>query len=316
MGVADATTGKANYTEDDVKTAARVFTGWNLVSGQEGTLTIGTTVYSIFQYAFSFNSRAHDTAAKAFTFPIYPDGTQTIPPRDAALGLQDGLDFLAGLVQHPSTATRLATKLYQFFVNDIAPPAAGPVSTIAGWLRSTDFDMKAVMRNIFLSDFFLADENFFARYRWPVEHLIGVLKTLGPGTTPLVNYVSSLDAMNEKLYDPPTVEGYKGGATWINASTMLARANIVLTPLQNHPTDFVTQVTNAGPGVTGTAAAFVDYWLRQFGITKPDPAFRDDLISFVASGSGVGWSGTANQVRAKTQALIHLIGGSAEFVFA
>src|SRR5262249_11188602 len=158
-----------------------------------------------------------------------------------------------------------------------------------GWLQSTNFDMRAVMRNIFLSDFFLADENYFARYRWPVEHVVGVLKALGPGTVnPLVNYVGSLDQMNEKLYDPPTVEGYTGGAAWLNASTMLARANIVLTPLSSRTNDFVNLVTAAGPGVTGTAGAFVDFWLRQFGITRPDPTFRDDLIAFVTSGAGAG----------------------------
>ena len=38
----------------------------------------------------------HDTAAKTFSFPIYPDGSTTIPARSAADGMQDGIDFIDG----------------------------------------------------------------------------------------------------------------------------------------------------------------------------------------------------------------------------
>lgn len=318
MGLLNAA-GQPNYTEDDVKAAARIFTGWNLAIGQVGTLTLGTTTYPVNQYTFLYNSRGHDTDPKTFTFPIYPDGTRTIPTRVATAGAQDGLDFLAALVRHPSTALRLATKLYQFFVNDITPPSTA-VNTIAGWLQTSNFDMRTVMRNIFLSDFFLADENFNAHYRWPVEHVISLVKTLGPGTIPLANFLGYLDQMDEKLYDPPTVEGYKGGASWINTTTMLARGNVVspatglLTGGRN--TEFVNLAVAQGTAVTRNAATFVDFWLQRFGITQPEATFRNELITFVSSGTGAGWTGTTNQMNSKTQPLIHLIGSSAEYAFA
>jgi uncharacterized protein (DUF1800 family) len=283
MGVVDAT-GTSNYTESDVKVAARVFTGWNLQATRVTTITIGNNSYPLNQYSFLYNSRNHDLDPKTFTFPIFPSGANanTIPARTATAGVQDGLDFLAALVRHPATATRLATKLYQFFVNDITPAAAGPIATIAGWLTSSGFNMRTVMGQLFLSDFFLDDANVAARYRWPVEHVIGALKTLGPGTTPLQNYLTPLAQMNEVLLDPPSVEGYKGGPNWFTSNTMLARANFGRDFAAKRD-DMVTLATQAG--VKNDPGQLVDFFLVRMGIFHPDPALRADLIQYVLAGS-------------------------------
>ena len=76
------TVGVGNYTEPDVKAAARVFTGWNLQ--RPGTATDGTQ-----HYAFAYNANQHETTAKTFSFAIYSDGSKTIPARPAAQGMQD-----------------------------------------------------------------------------------------------------------------------------------------------------------------------------------------------------------------------------------
>ena len=66
------TRGVGFYTEDDVYAAARVFTGWNLLG--DGRTTTGA-------FKFVYNVNAHETSAKTFSFPIYPDGGRTIPAR-------------------------------------------------------------------------------------------------------------------------------------------------------------------------------------------------------------------------------------------
>jgi uncharacterized protein (DUF1800 family) len=314
MGVVDAT-GTPNYTESDVKAAARVFTGWNLQATRVTTVTIGNNSSPLNKYSFLYNSRNHDTNAKSFTFPIYEGGTNpnTIPARTATAGALDGLDFLAALVRHPSTATRLATKLYQFFVNDITPAAAGPITQIADWLTSSGFSMRTVMGQLFLSDFFLDDANVSARYRWPVEHVIGALKTLGPGTTPLQNYLTPLSQMNEILLDPPTVEGYKGGPTWFTSNTMIARANFGRDFAATRRDDLIAGATQAG--AKNNPGQLVDFFLTRMGVFDPDPALRAELVQYVQSGSGTPWTGSAAQLRAKVPALIHLITGSADYAF-
>ena len=67
------TMGVGNYTEEDVYAGARVFTGWNLTGRQAATATP--------YYNFLYNANQHDTTAKTFTFPIYPNGDKTIPAR-------------------------------------------------------------------------------------------------------------------------------------------------------------------------------------------------------------------------------------------
>jgi len=100
------TWGVGNYTEQDVYAAARVFTGWNLRNATGGLFTSPETYYE-----FVYNPGQHDTTAKTFTFPIYGDGTRTIPARSAIDGMQDGMDFSTALAQHPETTGRLARML-------------------------------------------------------------------------------------------------------------------------------------------------------------------------------------------------------------
>ena len=106
--------------------AARVFTGWNLRNATGGLFTNPNTYYE-----FVFNPGQHDTTAKTFTFPIYGDGTRTIPARSAADGMQDGIDFITALAQHPETARRLARKLWNFFVSELEAPDPAFVEGVA-----------------------------------------------------------------------------------------------------------------------------------------------------------------------------------------
>ncbi len=76
--------GVGTFEESDVYAGARVFTGWNL-SRVGGNATTG-------YYQFNYAANQHDTAAKDFSFPIYPDGNRRIPARSDAQGMQDGID--------------------------------------------------------------------------------------------------------------------------------------------------------------------------------------------------------------------------------
>jgi len=118
------TIGVGQFTEADVRAAARVFTGWTLQR-------IGDGDESGVFYQFIFNAAQHDADAKTFSFPIYADGSRTIPSRATASGMEDGLDFLAALARHPETARRLARKLWSFFVSEVHPPDEGFVAQMS-----------------------------------------------------------------------------------------------------------------------------------------------------------------------------------------
>src|SRR5688500_9055507 len=102
------TVGVGNYTEADVYAAARVFTGWNLRQSDD---------YRQDEYGdmnayqeFVYNADQHETSEKTFSFPIYSNGSRSIPARSASDGMQDGVDLITALAVHPETGRRLARK--------------------------------------------------------------------------------------------------------------------------------------------------------------------------------------------------------------
>ena len=106
-------------------------------------------------YAFYYDSRQHETTAKEFTFPIYPDGSKTIPARSAADGMQDGIDLIDAVVRHPATGPRLARKLYAYFVNEVDPPDERLIADMASDYYSSGFEIKPMLIRLFASPQFV-----------------------------------------------------------------------------------------------------------------------------------------------------------------
>ena len=152
------TMGVGHYTEPDVYAAARVFTGWNL------RLIGGNNLDPNAYYEFVYNAAQHEPTAKTFTFPIYRDGGRTIPARAAADGMQDGLDFMTALANHPETARRLARKLWGFFVSEVEAPPEEFVGTAAGIYLNNDTEMRPVLDYVLTSGWFQDARSLYARF--------------------------------------------------------------------------------------------------------------------------------------------------------
>jgi uncharacterized protein (DUF1800 family) len=185
------TVGLGNYSEDDVKAAARAFTGHTLDRS--------------FQY--NFNPNQHDFSDKTFM---------------GQTGAFDADDILAILVRQPATARFITTKLFRFFVHDHPEPAT--IDRLAAMFTSSGFEIRSVLGDLFSGPEFLSPAAFHAQIRQPVDLVIGSLKALdvqavGP------DVVATLRRMGEDLLDPPDVSGWKGGPAWINSSTLFARFN-------------------------------------------------------------------------------------------
>src|SRR5205823_1557424 len=83
-------------------------------------------------YQFAYVASQHDTNAKTFSFPMYADGTKTIPARPSADGLQDALDLIAALASSPETARSLEQSCIASSCRNLA--ASRRISSI-GWRR-------------------------------------------------------------------------------------------------------------------------------------------------------------------------------------
>ena len=302
------TWGIGNYTEQDVYAAARVFTGWNLrTSGEARDVATG-------YYEFVYNANQHETAAKVFSFPIYPGGGSTIPSRSAGEGYQDGVDFINALAMHPETARRLARKLWSYFVSEATAAEPAFVEAVAGVYLQSGTEMKPVLRYILRSPWFNDPTYYYTRYSWPVEFVVRAIKEVGyvgfsvdSARTPLTN-------MGQTLFEPPDVAGWGLGTDWFTTGAMLARMNFTATLTSNQRFNLVRE---AVPDLSSPDLSSPDLLLAYL-LERMTPAHYDiepyiDLQRYLAAGGA--WTGSESQLNTKASGLARLIAGSGEYQF-
>ena len=187
------TLGRGNYTETDVKEAARAFTGWNF--DKDG--------------AFDFKKRTHDADSKTVL---------------GQTGNYDGDDVLNILLKNPQTANFICKKMYKFFVNEKVDDTN--VQYLAKRFFKNNYDIKKLLEDIFTSDWFYDEKNIGTKIKSPVELMVGIRRFL-----PLT--MDNDDAqllfqrvLGQILFYPPNVAGWPGGKNWIDSSTLMVRLQI------------------------------------------------------------------------------------------
>jgi uncharacterized protein (DUF1800 family) len=294
------TMGVGNYTEEDVYAAARVFTGWNLQ--RPGLATDGSQ-----HYEFIYNAGQHETTAKTFSFQIYSNGSKTIPARSAAEGMQDGLDLIEALAANPNTGRYLAKKLFKFFVSEFREPDAAFLDRIASVYLQSRYDMKAVVREVFLTPQFWDAASYFARYAWPVEFVVRALKDIGWVGFSVNDALTPLSNMGQVLYEPPDVSGWDAGATWFATGAMLARMNFAASLAANQKFNLAV----AARASSKTPEALLSFFQDELVSAPMDSSASAEFLNYLRATTA--WTGSDAQVQAKSAGLVHLIAGSPEY---
>jgi uncharacterized protein (DUF1800 family) len=208
--------GIGNYSEDDVKAAARAFTGWTL------SPTLPRQPYGRFDWEFEYRPDLHDDSEKTFL---------------GETGRWNGEDIVNIIVKQPATARFIARHLYNFFVADepqvpawsIEPPRdPHAIDAIAAAFRESNYDMRAVLRTLFLSDFFRSETAYLTKVKSPVEHVIGTVRLVKDFTFPklgLREIALECRYMGQDLLNPPSVEGWHTGKEWIDTGCLVERIN-------------------------------------------------------------------------------------------
>jgi uncharacterized protein (DUF1800 family) len=293
------TMGVGNYVEADVYAGARVFTGWNLsrVGG------VADTGY----YRFGYDSRNHETTAKEFTFPIYPNGGKTIPARSAADGMQDGIDLLDAVVRHPATGPRLARKLYGYFVNEVDTPDAKLIADMASDYYSSGFEIKPMLIRLFVSPQFTDPSNYFKRYSWPAEFVVRSIKEMGWTGFSVNDALNPLITMGQQLFEPPDVSGWDLGQSWFTSGAMLGRMNFAAQLATNQKFELRNKVRGQVASPEGLVS-----WALDRMTTPSFPADSYNALVDYARAGGA-WTGSDTQLATKASGLAHLIVGSGEY---
>ena len=296
------TVGVGNYAESDVYAAARVFTGWNLRQS-EAYKSADANSYQEFVY----NADQHEPTAKTFSFPIYSNGSGTIPERSPAAGMQDGIDLVTALAFNPNTARRLAGKLWNFFISEILPPDPRFIDSTAAVYLQNGTEMKPVMRSILTSQWFNDPAIRNTRYSWPAEFVARAIKevgwqgfTLDKARTPLAN-------MGQLLFEPPNVGGWPLGANWFSTSTMLARTNFAAA-LVTTQKDALAAMPEPD---SRTPQALLAALLTRLTTAPLDAAPQQSLTSYLVAGGP--WTGSASQLNTRAAGLARLLVGSSEY---
>jgi len=294
------TMGVGNYTEQDVYAGARVFTGWNLQ--RPGSASDGSQ-----HYEFMYVPAQHDTASKTFSFPIYVDGNKTIPARSMSDGMQDGIDLINALAANPNTGRYLARKLFRFFVSEFREPDPSFITRIAGVYANSRYDMRIVMREVFLTPEFWDPSSYWARYSWPAELVVRTLKDVGWSGFSADSTLTPLANMGQTLFEPPDVSGWDLGQSWFSSGAMLARMNFVSSLAANQR----VKLANSARDFSRTARTFLSYFMSQIATPPIDNTVSGEWSNYLTATGA--WTGTQAQLEAKAAGLVHLIAGSPEY---
>ena len=188
------TLGRGHYTEDDIKEAARAFTGWSF--DENGN--------------FAFMQKQHDDGEKKFL------GNR---------GNFNGDDILNILLAQKQTAVFITQKVYRYFVSDEKIDDKR-VKKLASEFYNSNYNISALLRNIFTADWFYAEDISGAKIKSPVELLVGYQRMLPMEFANEKIILNLQRLLGQFLFRPPNVAGWPGGKNWIDSSSLVIRMRL------------------------------------------------------------------------------------------
>lgn len=218
-----------NYTEQDVKAAAHVLTGWRIYQNPDGSVGLQTS---------SFDQTRHDIGNKNFSYH-YQNAT--------IVGGIDGareVDELLGIIfLQPETAKFLCRKIYRWFVYYVIDDwtELNIISHMADTLRANNWNVLPVVKELLKSAHFFDTVNMGCMIKDPLGLTLGTCRHFAVSFPPsdvvqqysMWNYLwSTASSIGMNPGDPPDVAGWKAYyqvpqyyEIWINSDTLTKRAS-------------------------------------------------------------------------------------------
>jgi uncharacterized protein (DUF1800 family) len=187
--------GIGNYTEKDIREAARAFTGWTL-QGNEVVYTAGQ----------------HD------------DGDKSV------LGQKGNWkpdDIVRICLEQKSAPTFITRKLFRFLVSETVEPTAELIGPLAESFRKSGYDFGALVQRVVRSNLFFSPLVYRTCVKSPVDFALGIVRGL-EGRTGTTALAVELEQLGQSVFFPPSVKGWDGGPAWLNGQTLLFRQNLAL----------------------------------------------------------------------------------------
>ncbi len=282
--------GVGNYTEEDVKEAARAFTGWTVANTEYMTLRAerdSLWPYGRLAYWFEYRAEDHDDGEKEFL---------------GHRGRFGGEDVVDVICRQPATARFLARHLYHFFVADEppvpqwhyeAPADPQAIELLVEAYFEHDYNIGEMLRTLFKSDFFKSDGVRYRKVKGPAELVAGALRLTeeckGPSLVMNAN-IGPMSFMGQTLINPPSVEGWHQGTEWIDTGTAVERVNYAAERLGNADSPGVRGMMARMAEGDGGPEGLVQRCLDEMGAISVSEGTRAALVEFAtgleASGPG------------------------------
>lgn len=187
------TMGRGNYTETDIREAARAYTGWGFnVKGE-----------------FVERPFLHDNGNKTFL---------------GKTGNFDGDDIIDIILEQKATAKFITAKIYKYFVNDEVDNEK--VEKLSEKFYRDNYNLQKLMNEIFLSDWFYEEKNIGTRIKSPVELIVGVRRLIPMQLEKPESQLLFQRVLGQILFYPPNVAGWPGGKNWIDSSALMFRMRL------------------------------------------------------------------------------------------
>ncbi len=300
--------GVGNYTEQDIKMAARAFTGWTF------TQPIPLDPYGRHNSRFLYREDDHDSNVKTFL---------------GETGRFNGGDIIDIVVRQPATARFISRHLYNFFVADEsqvpawdqAPPQdPEAIEVLVKAYLDSNGDIRSILRVLFNSDFF--KQAWFKRVKSPAELVAGTIKLVGTHRFPDEDLMelNATNVMGQSLMTPPTVEGWHTGTEWIDGGTLNERVNFAVNQMSDSSKPGIRAIIDRlrAEGRPLSADEFVEGCLDLAGPLDVDAKTRDGLTEYAESGGELRFDTEAHEQEssARIVRMLQLIVSSIDYQFA
>lgn len=265
--------GQGNYTEQDVKEAARAFTGWTIEP------SLPRMPFQRYLWNFMYLAEDHDEGEKVFL---------------GHRGNFNGEDIIDIICRQPATARFIARHLYNFFVEDevqvpswldIPPKDNVAINILSEALFNSAYDMKHTLTVLFNSDFFKNSKTWHAKVKSPAELVASTMRLIDFHRSPRPGIGAiGLEPgyQGQALLDPPSVEGWHTGKEWIDSGSLLRRINFVAdrfgdmsNPGVRRIVDSIAKIENLSPD------KLVDSCVELVGPIRLEEKTRSELIEHI-----------------------------------
>ncbi len=271
--------GNKNYTEDDVKAAARVLTGWKYTNYWTENST---------SFATTFTLAKHDTTNKVFSASYNNTtitGRSVAPAGFATAGDAELADLVTMLLSHAQTPRFICRKLYRWYVNPNVTPTieTNVIIPLATFFASAgnNYAIQPVVEKLLTSQVFFDDTNIGSMIKSPADLVVGSLRFFNQPVPVLpTDYVAFKKLFDFVYYrmrdlqldvlDQPTVFGYDAfyqtgySRIWMNTSTIALRNDftdafiwrwLVISPTYKMGIDVLAWATSLQPNFANIQSA-------------------------------------------------------------